>query len=210
MKRFFRSAALMVLVPVIATAEDQPQDAGGKDHREAANQVADRQDELAADVQQLTIEQTVPKVIELLTQVEQIMDEATDNLAASETGGKTLAAQTEVIEKIHEAAKEKQKQKGGGKSGGAMMEMMERMMGKSPEGDKPGKGKGKGDQASDTGSNGLNGLSDEANSLADGQSGGKSEVRKVPKAGGVAGHALPEEFRKALDAYNRGAEKKVK
>ena len=208
MKRHFISAAILTLTPIIAIAEDQPQDAGNADHREAANQIADRQDELSADVQQLTIEQTVPKVIELLTEVEKIMDEATDNLAAAETGGSTLAAQTEVIEKIHEAAKEKQKQKGSGKSGGAMMEMMERMMGKTPEGEK--QGKGKGDQASDTGSNGLNGQSDEANSLTEGQTGGKSEIRKVPKAGGSAGHALPEEFRKALDAYNRGAEKKVK
>ena len=210
MKRHFIAAALLTLTPIIAIAEDQPQDAGNADHREAANLIADRQDELSADVQQLTIEQTVPKVIELLTEVEKIMDEATDNLAAAETGGSTLAAQTEVIEKIHEAAKEKQKQKGSGKSGGAMMEMMERMMGKTPEGEKQGKGKGKGDQASDTGSNGLNGLSDEANSLTDGVTGGKSEIRKVPKAAGSAGHALPEEFRKALDAYNRGAEKKVK
>ena len=130
MKRHFISAAILTLTPIIAIAEDQPQDGEKKDHREAASQVADRQDELAADVQQLTIEQTVPKVIELLTEVEKIMDEATDNLSAAETGGNTLAAQTEVIEKIHEAAKEKQKQKGSGKSGGAMMEMMERMMGK--------------------------------------------------------------------------------
>ncbi len=208
MKPFFKSAAVLALMPFLAIAEDQPQDGEKKDHREAANLVADQQDELAADVQQLTIEQTVPKVIELLTEVEKIMDEATDNLSAAETGGKTLAAQTEVIEKIHEAAKEKQKQKGSGKPGGAMMEMMERMMGKSPDGDKPGKGKG--DKPSDTGSNGLNGLSDEGNELVDGQAGGKSEIRKVPKAGGTAGRALPEEFRKAMDAYNRGAEKKIK
>lgn len=208
MKRFLKTLALLAFVPVIATAEEKSEGDGKESHSEAANKIADRQDDLAADVQQLTIEQTVPKVIELLSQVEDIMDEATDNLTAADTGGKTLAAQTEVIEKIHEAAKEKQKQQGSGKPGGAMMDMMERMMGKSPEGDKPGKGKG--DKASDTGSNGLNGLSDEANSLASGQAGGKSEIRKVPKASGNAGHVLPEEFRKALDAYNRGAEKKIK
>ncbi|MES2661573.1 MAG: hypothetical protein V4689_23345 [Verrucomicrobiota bacterium] len=206
MKRLFATAALLALLPMIAMAEDAAPDAVLEKHREAANKVADRQDELSADVQQLTIEQTVPKVIELLTQVEEIMDEATDNLAASDTGGKTLAAQTEVIEKIHEAAKEKQNSKGSGKSGSAMMEMMERMMGKTPEGDK----EGKGDQPGDTGGKGQNGLSDTGNGAVDGQSGGKSEVRKVPKAGGSAGHVLPEEFRKALDAYNRGAEKKVK
>ncbi|MEO5916452.1 MAG: hypothetical protein ABIS50_19605 [Luteolibacter sp.] len=207
MKRFALTI-LISCVPMIISADEKPLDAAQEKHREAANKVADRQDELKADVQQLTIEQTVPKVIELLTNVEEIMVEATDNLAASDTGGKTLAAQTDIIEKIHEAAKEKQKQQGSGKSGSAMMEMMERMMGKPPEGDS--KGKGKGNQASDTGSNGLNGLSDAANGAADGETGGKSEARKVPKASGSAGHVLPEEFRKALDAYNRGAEKKVK
>ena len=48
---------------------------------EGATKIADEQDELSADVQQLTIEQTVPKVIELLNEVENIMDEATDQLA---------------------------------------------------------------------------------------------------------------------------------
>jgi hypothetical protein len=179
-----------------------------EEHREAANKVADQQDELSADVQQLTIEQTVPKVIELLNEVEKIMDEATDQLAAADTGGSTLAAQTEIIEKIHAAAKEKQKQEGSGQSGSAMMDMMERMMGKEPEGDQ--NGKGKGDKPSDTGSEGGSGLSDEANVAGGGTTSGKSEARRVPKASGTAGQVLPEEFRKAMDAYNRGAEQKVK
>ena len=200
------TAALLMLIPGIALADDKPPEAALAKHREGSAKVADQQDELAADVQQLTIEQTVPQVIELLNQVKEIMGEATDNLAKYDTGGTTLAAQTEVIEKIHAAAKEKQKQKGSGQSGSAMMDMMERMMGKKPDGD----GKGKGGKPSDTGSNGMSGLSDEANGATDGQAGGKSEARRVPKAGGSAGHALPEEFRKALDAYNRGAEQKFK
>jgi hypothetical protein len=209
MKPLLISSIFLTLLPTFSTAEEKAsEETVNEEHREAAAQVADRQDELSADVQQLIIEQTVPKVIELLSQVEVIMGEATENLGAAETGGKTLAAQTEVIEKIFEAAKEKQKQQGSGKPGGAMMDMMERMMGKSPDGDKPGKGKG--DKPGDTGGEGVNGLSDESNSLAEGQAGGKSEIRKVPKASGSAGSALPEEFRKALDAYNRGAEKKIK
>ena len=196
------TAALLMLIPGIVRADDTPL----AKHREGAAKVADQQDELSADVQQLTIEQTVPQVIELLNQVKEIMGEATDNLAKYDTGGATLAAETEVIEKIHAAAKEKQKQQGSGQSGSAMMDMMERMMGKKPDGE----GKGKGDKPSDTGSNGMSGLSDEANGATDGQAGGKSEARRVPKAGGSAGHALPEEFLKALDAYNRGAEQKLK
>jgi hypothetical protein len=177
-------------------------------HRDGSEQIADEQDELSADVQQLVIEQTMPKVIELLTEVEGIMDEATDRLAETDTGGETMAAQTEIIEKIHAAAKEKQSQGGGGQSGGAMMDMMERMMGKKPEGEQPQKGQG--DQASDKGGGGLTGESGTANEATGGAAGGKSEVRRVPKAAGGANTGIPEEFQKAFDAYNRGAEKMAK
>lgn len=210
MKTIFQSAVILLLTPVLICAEETQQKPILAEHREGANKVADKQDELSADVQQLTIEQTVPQVIQLLNEVEKIMDEATDQLAAADTGGSTLAAQTEIIEKIHAAAKEKQKQEGSGQSGSAMMDMMERMMGKEPEGDKEGKGKGKGEKPSDTGGSGVSGLSDEANEGAGGQTSGKSEARRVPKASGSAGQALPEEFRKAMDAYNRGAEQKAK
>jgi hypothetical protein len=208
MRTILQTAALLLLAPILAVAEEVKQSLVLEEHREGANKVADQQDELSADVQQLTIEQTVPKVIELLNEVEKIMDEATDQLAAADTGGSTLAAQTEIIEKIHAAAKEKQKQEGSGQSGSAMMDMMERMMGKEPEGDQ--NGKGKGDKPSDTGSEGGSGLSDEANVAGGGTTSGKSEARRVPKASGTAGQVLPEEFRKAMDAYNRGAEQKVK
>ena len=120
----------------------KPEDAIAK-HHEGSTKVADKQDELSADVQQLTIEQTIPKVIELFKEVEDIMDEATDWLAEYDTGGRTIAAQTEVIEKIFEASKERQKQSGSGsKSGGAMMDMMEKMM-QEGEGKERGQRKGK-------------------------------------------------------------------
>lgn len=204
MNRAASMTSVLLFAPLLAVA--QP-DAAEK-HRAGANQVADRQDELAADVQQLTIEQTVPKVIELLTQVEVMMDEATDQLAEAETGGNTIAAQTEVIEKIHEAAKAKQQQSGSGASGSAMMEMMERMMGKETEGDS--KGQGKEGKPSSQGGKGQTGDSDSANGTANGEAGGKSAARTVPKASGSAGKNLPEEFNRALDAYNRGAEQKIK
>lgn len=208
MRMILQTAALLLLAPVLAVAEEARQSPALAEHRDGANKVADQQDELSADVQQLTIEQTVPKVIELLNEVEKIMDEATDQLAAADTGGSTLAAQTEIIEKIHAAAKEKQKQEGSGQSGSAMMDMMERMMGKEPDGDK--EGKGKGEKPGDTAGEGAAGLSDQANEAGGGQTSGKSEARRVPKASGTGGQHLPEEFRKAMDAYNRGAEQKVK
>ncbi|MEO8616490.1 MAG: hypothetical protein ABI600_15205 [Luteolibacter sp.] len=209
MKIKLRIAGLLLLVCPLVLADDGPVADKEAKYNDGSSKVADKQDELSADVQQLTIEQTVPQVIELLNDVEKIMDEATDRLAKSDTGGDTIAAQTEIIEKIHAAAKEKKKQGGGGDSGSAMMDMMERMMGKKPEGDQPGKGKG--DQPSDKGNGGgVSGLSDTPNDPTGGQAGGKSEARRVPKAAGGAGHPLPEEFRSALDAYNRGAEQKIK
>jgi len=184
-----------------------PEEALAK-HQQGSTKVADEQDELSADVQQLTIEQTIPKVITLFKEVESIMDEATDWLAEYDTGGRTLAAQTDVIEKIYEASKERQKQQGGGKAGGAMMDMMEKMM---QEGEGEGEKKdGKGKKPGDQGGQGMTGDSDAANEATGAAGDGKSEVRRIPKAAGTAGHALPEEFRKALDAYNRGLEKKVK
>jgi hypothetical protein len=209
----FKLLILVALAPMMLCAEEAVVEELNAKHELGANKVADQQDELAADVQQLIVEQTIPKVIELLNEVETIMDEATDRLAKSDTGGETIAAQTEIIEKIHAAAKEKQKQKGGGKSGSAMMDMMERMMGKSPDGDEKGEGKGKdgkGDGPAEQGGKGKTGTSDSANQSINGNGDAKSEARRVPKASGSKDSALPEEFRKALDAYNRGAEQKVK
>ncbi|QTN34002.1 hypothetical protein HZ994_17315 [Akkermansiaceae bacterium] len=176
-------------------------------HAAGSEKLSDEQDELSADVQQLVIEQTDPKVIKLLGEVEEIMDETTDYLLEADTGGDTIAAQTEVIEKIHEAAKEKQKKGGQGKAGGAMMDMMERMMGKKEgEGEGEGKGKGKGKGAGNEGGEGMTGESDTANSGVGGNSGDRVEQRTVPKAAGKTGKNLPDEFQKALDAYNRGLE----
>ncbi len=211
MKPQISTVFLLLLFPALLMAEDEAVADKQALHKEGSAKVADKQDELSADVQQLTIEQTVPEVIELLNDVEKIMDEATDRLAEQDTGGDTIAAQTEIIERIHDAAKEKKKQSDGSESGSALMDMMERMMGKKPDGDKPGEGKdGKPGDKGGKGGKGVSGLSDTGNDPTGGQAGGKSEARRVPKAAGTAGHALPEEFRKALDAYNRGAEQKVR
>jgi hypothetical protein len=209
MKTLSLSILWMATATAIGMAEPEvtTDDVAAK-HHEGAAKVAEEQDELSADVQQLTVEETVPQVIELLQQVESIMDEATDWLMEPDTGGKTIAAQTEIIEKIHAAAKERQKQQGSGQAGGAMMDMMERMMGKEP-GQQPGPKAGEpgGDQPG-TGLKG--GASDTANDVVNGSANEKMEGRRVPKAAGTAGKALPAEFQKALDAFNRGAEQKSK
>jgi hypothetical protein len=214
--KFPTHLAILLMTATGLSAEepalDTPKDLA--EHHDGSKKLSKRQDELSADVQQLAIEQTVEKVIALLKECEDIMGEATDNLDTYNTGGETIAAQTEVIEKIYEAAKEKQKQQGQGQSpsGGAMMDMMERMMGKTPEGDQPGDKPGDkpGNKPGDQGGKGQTGDSNSANSANGGAGDGKDETRRIPKSAGVAGKTIPEEFRSALDAYNRGAEKLAK
>jgi hypothetical protein len=210
MKFLFKIIGGLSLISPLVMAVESPVETALATHQQGAAKVADRQDELAADVQQLTLEQTVPEVVKLLNEVGKIMDEATDKLTDSNTGVETLAAQTEVIEKIHAAAKEKQKKEGSCSSSSAMMDMMERMMGKKPETEAKAKAQGKDGKAGSVAGEGSSGLSDTASAASDGPGSGKSEARRVPKASGSAGRALPEEFRKALDAYNRGAEQKAK
>ena len=202
MKTFLKIISLL-LMPLASFAQEGAADAESTmaKHAAGAEKLADEQDELSADVQQLILEQTAPQVIELLEKVDDIMGETTDYLAGYETGGEPIAAQTEIIEKIHEAAKARQQQQGGSKEGGAMMDMMERMMGKK-EGE--GQGKKPGDKPGEKGGKGKTGDSDAANESEGGTSGGNAVERKIPKAGGTAGKSLPSEFRQALDAYNRG------
>ena len=195
----------ILLLPVIALAEDAELAEKISKFQTGARQLSEKQDELAADVQQLTIEQTAPKVIELFRAVEDAMDEASERLYEHETGGETIAAETDVIEKIFEAAKEKQKQSGSGQSGeqpgSAMLDMMERMMGREPGGNKPG------DKPGDKAGEGSTGDSSSENTNKGGVAEGKVEERRVPKGSGTTGKAVPREFQDALRAYNRGAEK---
>lgn len=173
-------------------------------HQEGASRLSIEQDELAADVQQLTIEQTMPAVIELFREVETAMDDASILLYEHDTGGETIAAETEVIQKIYEAARERQQRSGGqSEAGGAMLEMMERMMG---EGEGQQEGQGSGEKPGSQGGEGNTGDSESANEDVDGAGEGRTEERTVPKGAGQAGRSLPREFRDALDAYNRGAE----
>ncbi len=88
------------------------------------------------------------------------------------------------------------------------MEMMERMMGRKPEGQSDEKGKD--GKAGENAGQGNGGESDASGEVNDGASDGKDEERRVPKAAGGGNHEIPEEFRKLLDAYNRGAEALVK
>lgn len=83
-------------------------------HESGAKKLSLEQDDLSADVQDLIDEQTDPEVAKLLTEIEVTIAEATDRLEQTNTGGATIAVETEVIEKIFEAAKKKKEKSGGG------------------------------------------------------------------------------------------------
>lgn len=106
-------AGLAIGQQLSRNTEDQsePAAAGVKLSKEELEEkilkVAREQGELAADLQELIEDQTVEDVIALLELVEDAMDDATERLVRTDTGGEAIAAQTDVIEKIFQAAKKK-------------------------------------------------------------------------------------------------------
>ncbi len=168
-------------------------------HAKASIETADGQDELSADVQDLIQEQANPKVIELLDDAETLMGEATELLESKDTGSNTIAIQTEIIEKIYEAAKQKQQgQPGQPQSGsGSMMEMMKGMMGEGQG--EPSEGQGD----SQKGGEGSEGASDQENDQTSGSATNTKEERRVPKNTSAPNQNLPKEEQRALDAYNK-------
>ena len=58
-----------------------------KEHQDKSVDLADKQDNLSADVQELIDEQTNPIVIKLLSTVEMLMAETTERLEDQDTGG---------------------------------------------------------------------------------------------------------------------------
>ena len=83
---------------------------------------------------------------------------------------------------------------------GAMLDMMQRMMGNNPG---EGQGQGQGQGAGEQGGEGQTGDSNSPNGGLGEGGDGLTEERRVPKNAGRAGTDLPQEFRKALDAYNK-------
>lgn len=178
-------------------------------HSEGAQRVAREQDELSADVQELIQLETNDKVIQFLAEAEELMAGATDRLEDRDTSGPTIAIETEIIEKIADAAEQKQQSgQGQGKQNGALMQMLQQMMqGKSGDA-KPNGKQGEGQEAGSKGGEGQEAESDSANSTQDEASSGNSDTRRLPKKSGSAGTSMPKEFQKALEAYNKGIETK--
>lgn len=199
--------------------------------KQKVEKVMVEQDELQADVQELVAEQTDEEVVSLLEECQGAMNEAIDGLEAYNTGGTTIAAQTEVIELIFKAADKKasSSNNSGGMQG--LLQMMRGMMGEdyAAEGKSDGEGEGKGDKegqgngdgdgdkegdakgegkgkGGDSPGKGGNGAGSVKNDLNDGTMTEKKEPRRLPKSTGKAGVAYPKEFSQAMDAYNKSLE----
>lgn len=196
--------------------------------KQKVEKVMVEQDELQADVQELVAEQTDEEVVSLLEECQGAMNEAIDGLEAYNTGGSTIAAQTEVIELIFKAADKKAGSSGNAGGMQGLLQMMRGMMGEDyaaeGQGDgegegKEGKGKGDGDgdekgdaegegkgKGGNTPGKGGNGGGSVKNDLNDGAMSEKKEPRRLPKSAGKAGVAYPREFSQAMDAYNKSLE----
>lgn len=173
-------------------------------HSTGAERVAREQDELSADVQELIQRETNDKVIQFLAEAEELMAQATDNLENKDTSGPTIAIETEIIEKISDAAQQKQESgEGQGNSNSALMQMLQQMMQGNSQGSQQGNEE-ESEKPGSKGGDGIEGGSDSANSNVEGDVSGNTETRRLPKKSGAAGSSIPKEFQKALEAYNKG------
>lgn len=211
------SAMILALsLPCAAAPEYSPK------HKETASKLAGQQDELQADTSDLIMGETNEEVVDLLKKCRHAMNDAVDLLEVYNTGGQTLAAQSDVIELIYQTAKAKMTGAGGQpKPGGqALMDMLRQLLGmdgdsqpaEQQEGEGEGEGegqsgfqKGKGNKPGE----GADGKSNMASTQEKGVSNPDmaAETRSVPKSTGMSADDMPSEFRQALDAYNKTLQK---
>lgn len=207
--------AMILALSLPCAAAPAPAPEYSAKHKETASKLAVQQDELQADTSDLILGETNEEVVELLKKCRHAMNDAVDLLEVYNTGGQTLAAQSDVIELIYQAAKAKMTGADGQpKPGGrALMDMLRQLLGmdhdaQSAEQQEGGDEKGQEGSQKGSGNNsgrGTNGKSNMASSQDKGVSNPDTavETRSVPKSTGMSADDMPSEFRKALDAYNK-------
>ena len=124
-------SALILAVSLPCAAAPEPAPEYSAKHKETASKLAGQQDELQADTSDLILGETNENVVDLLKKCRHAMNDAVDLLEVYNTGGQTLAAQSDVIELIYQAAKAKMTGAGGQpKPGGqALMDMLRQLLG---------------------------------------------------------------------------------
>lgn len=99
--------AMILALSLPCAAAPAPAPEYSAKHKETASKLAVQQDELQADTSDLILGETNEEVVELLKKCRHAMNDAVDLLEVYNTGGQTLAAQSDVIELIYQAAKAK-------------------------------------------------------------------------------------------------------
>ncbi|MEM7385638.1 MAG: hypothetical protein AAF514_11900 [Verrucomicrobiota bacterium] len=162
----------------------------GKDrdslYLEKARQLAKRQKEGVTETRKLLEEFPFPGIAEVLLRTQMLMGEVADRLARPDTGGETIAAETEIIEML--AAASESSSAGGGAE--ASMEEMMQMLGQMQIGQT-------------AGGNSQGGDSRKANESVEGHAeGARSRERETDRVTGVqSDDDLPSDFREVLELY---------
>ncbi len=193
-------------------------------HKDISADLAELQDELQADASDLIMDETKKETVDLLKKCRKAMNDAIDNLELYNTGGETLAAQSDVIELIYQASKSKMQGADGKPKPGSkgMMDMLRQMLGmdssgEDQEGGEQQNGDGEGDskqqgKKKETGKKPGQGADGKSNMAANQERGisdpdTMKENRTVPKSTGIGTQDMPSEFREALEAYNKTLQK---
>ena len=181
--------AMILALSLPCAAAPAPAPEYSAKHKETASKLAVQQDELQADTSDLILGETNEEVVELLKKCRHAMNDAVDLLEVYNTGGQTLAAQSDVIELIYQAAKAKMTGADGQpKPGGrALMDMLRQLLGMDHDAQSAEQQEGdeKGQEGSQKGSGnnsgrGTNGKSNMASSQDKGVSNPDTAVETPP------------------------------
>ena len=154
-------------------------------YHEAAQVLAQEQRDLGFSVAALLARVFGPEIQERLRAAGAAMNDAALLLEKPETGGETIAAETEVIELLGSAAKSAGQMSGNSKGMQALAELLSLMeVGNSPGGNPEGAGSNLASRAS-------TGAASQDN----------REQRQVEKTTGYQNDSFPEEFREALGKF---------
>lgn len=181
--------------------------AADEKYAERAKALTDRQDGLLTQFDQIPEDVKLPPAVQMrLSPLWEAVDKAMADtivlLRKPNTGGDTIAAQTEVIEILGKLFDEASKSGGGG-GGQASAQQMAQMMGQGGGGSGGGGGGGSG------GGNPNGGGTSQASGRAGGRGDGAATAdRRLDHAGGRDTASLPVEFRDALEGYYNAAEAK--
>ncbi len=181
--------ALMRLVQREMTLRDQTRAADQRrnapSYATSARKLAEEQRAIGLSVAQLIVRVLGPELQARLRAAAAAINDASELLQRPETGGETIAAETEVIELLANAARSSGQASGNSKTVQALEEMLVQMeLGNSP------------------GGNASGGRSALASANAEGATGqDKPEERRIENTRGFAGGDFPEEFREALGYF---------